>query len=186
MVVVLPRQCLSDEPPPFLRLEIFTTVTSSLAKSSSVSEDRQSSCKSGALSTDDDPCCCWSPEGPGRGLLRESTLSTVLELTPQLSSSSRGRSRSLTPIAGGTSDEVTASSLTCVFLGLTASTQDVLLLDRLRLLLGSINSPDDMWDGPVVSVADEVAAAVAPAAVGWDLLLLAARLVTVTVCLMTP
>ena len=66
MVVVL----LCHRPPflavPFRLRDILTTVTSS---SSSVSEDKQSNCKSGAFKL----LFCCNPDGPGWGLLGEAS-----------------------------------------------------------------------------------------------------------------
>ena len=51
--------CLDEPDPPLARLlDIFTTVTSSSAISVSVSEDKQSNCKSGALRGPVAPLLC--------------------------------------------------------------------------------------------------------------------------------
>ena len=60
MVVLLvhPLDWCLDEPPLARLLDILTTVTSSSAISVSVSEDKQSSCKSGALRGPPAPFVC--------------------------------------------------------------------------------------------------------------------------------
>ena len=65
VVVLLEWWPFGTPGPPFLLLEILTTVTSS---SPSVSDDKQSSCRSGAVSPSCPSCCCCNPDGPGLGL----------------------------------------------------------------------------------------------------------------------